>query len=75
VSALAAVGRATYYFFVDDGSIVVGALIALVIVGALAIRQPFPKAELVAGPLLFVFISGLLTASLLHAARQSGKGH
>jgi hypothetical protein len=75
VNALAAIGRAIYYFFVDDGAIVVGALIALVIVAGLAIRQPFPNAQLVAGPLLFVFISALLTASLLHAARQSGKVH
>jgi hypothetical protein len=73
VSTLAAIGRATYYFFVDDGSIVIGALIALFVVGALAIRQPFPNAEVVAGPLLFVFVSALLVASLLHAAHQSGR--
>jgi hypothetical protein len=75
MNALTALGRSVYYFFVDDGAVVIGALIALVIVATLAIRQPFPNAGLVAGPLLFVTISALLTASLLHAAWQSGKAN
>jgi hypothetical protein len=71
VSRLAAVARAAYYFFVEDGSIVIGAIIALVIIGILAVGRPFGSAERIAGPLLFLFIAALLIANLLRVAYQA----
>lgn len=69
MSVVAAFGRSAYYFFVEDGSIVIGAVIALVAIGILAIWQPFAKAREMAGPLLFLLIAGLLVANLLRVAR------
>jgi hypothetical protein len=58
-------------FFAEDGSIVVGAVIALVIVGGLAIWKPIGATGAFAGPLLFVLIAALLVANLLRVAHQS----
>ncbi|HTE85077.1 MAG TPA: hypothetical protein VK821_10105 [Dehalococcoidia bacterium] len=74
MSLLAGFARAAYYFFVEDGSIVIGAVMALVLVGILAIWRPFGTAEQVAGPFLFVLIAGLVIANLLQVARQARAG-
>jgi hypothetical protein len=68
---LAGFARGAYYFFVEDGSIVIGAIVALVLVGVLAIWKPFGSAALFAGPLLFLLIAALLVANLLHVAHQA----
>jgi hypothetical protein len=71
MSVLRSFARSAYYFFVEDGSIVIGAIVTLVLVGVLAVWQPFPGADRLAGPLLFLLISGLLIASLLRVVHQS----
>ena len=58
----------------EGGSIVAGALIALVLVGGLAVAKPFAWAEDVAGPPLFLLIALLLAASLLRVVQHSRKG-
>lgn len=68
---IAGLPRAIYDFFTEDGSVVVGAIIALVIVAILALGKPFGGAENIAGPLLFVLIAALLIASLWRVAQQS----
>jgi len=70
MSSLTGFARAAYSFFVEDGSIVVGAIIALVLVGLLALAKPFGSADQFAGPLLFLLIAILLAGNLLHVARQ-----
>ena len=68
MSWLAGFARGAYSFFAEDGSIVIGAIVALVLVGALAIWRPFGSAGLFAGPLLFLLIAALLIANLLHVS-------
>jgi len=62
---------AIYGFFTEDGSVVVGAVIALALVGILAKARPFGGAQDMAGPLLFVLIAALLIANLWRAAERS----
>lgn len=66
--------RAIYYFFTEDGSVVVGAIVALVVVAILALARPFPAAADIAGPLLFVLIAVLLIVNLWRVAHQSRSG-
>ena len=60
-----------YDFFTEDGSVVVGAVIAVVIVAVLSLRPPFASARDVAGPVLFVLIAALLIANLWRVAERS----
>jgi hypothetical protein len=74
MSVLAGFAKGVYYFFVEDGSIVVGALIALALVAFLAIAKPFGNAAAVAGPLLFVLLAALLVTNLLRVAQNARAG-
>jgi len=71
MSVIAAGLRAVYGFFTEDGSVVVGAVVALLLVGILAKARPFGSAPDLAGPLLFVLIAALLIANLWRAAERS----
>jgi hypothetical protein len=71
MTLLAGLARSVYYFFTEDGSVVVGAVVALIIVGVLARVRPVGGALDVAGPLLFVLIAALLIANLWRTAEQS----
>jgi hypothetical protein len=70
--------RGIWYFFVEDGAIVVGTVVALILIGGLAILRPFGNASEIVGPLLFLLIAALLLINLLWVARQarsrSGRG-
>jgi hypothetical protein len=72
MNAIASVARSAYYFFVEDGSVAIGALIALVLVGVLA--HAAPSTATVVGPLLFVLIAALLVANLLRVAQNARAG-
>jgi hypothetical protein len=71
VSWITGLPRAIYEFFTEDGSVVVGAIVALVVVGTLARVHPFGSAQDLAGPLLFVLIAALLIANLWRVAERS----
>ena len=70
MSMIAGFARGVWYFFVEDGAIVVGTIIALLLVGGLAALRPSGSVEAYLGPLLFLLISALLATNLLHVARQ-----
>lgn len=72
IDFIAGLPRAVYDFFVEDGSVVVGAVIALIAAGVLALVRPFAGAENLVGPLLFVLIAALLIVNLWRVAQQSG---
>ena len=74
MSAVSGFAKGVYYFFVEDGSIVVGAIVALIIVAFLAIVKPFGNADAIAGPLLFVLLAALLVANLLRVAQNAHAG-
>jgi hypothetical protein len=66
--------KGIYYFFVEDGSVAIGALVALLVVAILTHLKAFSNAASVAGPLLFVMISALLVANLLRVAQHARAG-
>ncbi len=72
MSAIEGIAKSAYYFFVEDGSVAVGALIALIVVGLLA--HALPSTAMIAGPLLFVLIAALLVANLLRVAQNARAG-
>ena len=55
---------AVWEFFAEDGSIVVGAAVALALTAVLAIGRPFAHADVIAGPMLFLLIAALLAGNL-----------
>lgn len=71
MSALSGIGRSAYYFFVEDGSIAIGTLIALVVVGYIGRAKPFGGADAIVGPLLFVIVAALLISNLLRLGQQA----
>jgi hypothetical protein len=71
LSVIAGLPRAIYDFFTEDGSVVIGAVIALALVAVLVLAKPFDRAADIAGPFLFVLIAGILITSLWRAARSS----
>ena len=71
MSVVAGAARSVYYFFTEDGSVVVGAIVALIIVAAVSQARPLPNALDVAGPLLFILIAALLIANLWRTAERS----
>jgi hypothetical protein len=72
MKAIAGVGLGIWYFFVEDGAIVVGTIIALLLIGGLAAWRPSVRVEYILGPLLFVLIAGLLSANLVPLAHRAG---
>jgi hypothetical protein len=71
MTSLAELGKAVYYFFTEDGSVVVGAMIALILVGIVVRLKPLANTLDIAGPLLFVLIAALLIANLWRTAERS----
>jgi hypothetical protein len=71
---LTAVWENIYDLLVEDGSIALGTVIALVLVGLWAFIME-PRADLVAwgGPLLFVLLMGLLLVNLYRTGRVAAR--
>lgn len=62
---------AVWDFFAEDGSIVAGAAVALVLTAGLAIARPFAHAAVLAGPLLFLLIAALLAGNVWRVVLRS----
>jgi hypothetical protein len=73
---LAAVWENVYGLLVDDGSIALGTVIALVVVGLWS-WVVASRLDLVAlgGPLLFVLLMGLLLVNLYRTGRMAARKH
>ena len=67
---LAAIWENVYDLFVEDGSIAIGTVVALLVVGLWGwVMIPRPSLLELGGPLLFVLLMGLLIGNLYRAGR------
>jgi hypothetical protein len=71
---LAAIWENVYGLLVDDGSIALGTLLALVVVGGWTwLTSPQPELHDFGGLLLFVLLMGLLVANLFRTGRAAAR--
>jgi hypothetical protein len=71
---LAAVWENVYDLLVEDGSIALGTVIALILVGVWTyVMAPRPDLAAWGGPLLFVLLMGLLLVNLYRTGRAAAR--